>query len=140
MGIRLHVAIEAFADPRAGAVLERSVGTSCGELEELGLGEELEQANVQDHSRLPVETSCRKPEELDGRSLGRVRSWWWPCVKRCVEVRRGSLGRGEGFGRGEVPGEGEVAVVAVCQTVRGSASGKLWERGRLWERGGPWAG
>ena len=32
-----------------------SVETSCRELEELGLGEELEQANVQDPSRLSVE-------------------------------------------------------------------------------------
>ena len=43
---------------------------AVGELEELDLGEELEQANVQDPSRLSVETSCR---ELEERDLGEER-------------------------------------------------------------------
>ena len=48
-----------------------SVRTTWRELEELDLGEELEQANVQNPAHLSIETSCRELEELDpGERVG----------------------------------------------------------------------
>ena len=42
---------------------------AVGGLEELDLGEELEQANVQDPSHLSIETSCRASAGLSGNQI-----------------------------------------------------------------------
>ena len=43
---------------------------AVGGLEELDLGEELEQANVQNLSHLSAETSCRDLAEISGTQIG----------------------------------------------------------------------
>ena len=107
-----------------------SVRTSCRELEELGLGEELEQANVHNPSHLSVRTTCREVEELD---LGEELEQTYVQNPSHLSVETSCRGAGRaGSGRRAGAGQcaGSLAPVSRNEQSRPSATHRKSDRGR----------